>query len=283
VYICQQCEQRYQKEDGILCLIGEGIDENHFFPTKAFDRLFRLEGNNFWFLVRNKIIGNTFTRYLPINSRILEVGCGTGFVSQYLKKIGYHTECADIYPDALHFCKERNAGEQYYQYNLLDLIFLEEFDGICACDVLEHIDDDSKVLKNLFYALKPGGRLIITVPADMKLWSDEDIYSRHKRRYSKKELRKKLENNGFKVIQISFFMTLLYPLFFFSRKILSKRGGGYYIKSHKKNAKPGMNELQPHPLINSIFFYIFNLETPFLCMFNLPFGSSLLSVAERER
>ncbi len=174
--------------------------------------------------MRNKIIGNVITRYLSPQSRILEVGCGTGYVSRYLKKMGYHVECADLFFNALQFCKERDAGDPYYQFNLSDQLFIEEFDGICAFDVLEHIDDDDTVLKNIHDALKPGGTLFITVPADKRLWSAMDIYSEHKRRYSLKELREKIERNGFKVIKMSYFMTLLYPFILLSRKLSSRPG-----------------------------------------------------------
>ena len=89
----------------------------------------------------------------------------------------------------------------------------------CAFDVLEHIEDDNAILKTLRDALKPGGFLFVTVPADKRLWSAMDIYAEHKRRYSYKELREKIEGNGFKVIKMSYFMTFLYPLILLSRKL----------------------------------------------------------------
>ena len=269
-------------KEGITQFARHTLNEEQYFPDNAFKILYDSEEKNFWFRVRNKIIGNAITRYLSPHSRILEVGCGTGYVSRYLKKLGYRVECADLFFDALQFCKDRDAGDLYYQYNLSDRLFIEEFDGICAFDVLEHIDDDETVLKNVHDALKPGGILFITVPADMRLWSAMDIYAEHKRRYSMKELRTKIEGNGFKVIKMSYFMTLLYPFILLSRK-LSLGTNSINDKDMKKQIKKEvMSELQPNVIINSLFFLIFSLEVPLISSVTLPFGSSLLCVAVKE-
>jgi 2-polyprenyl-3-methyl-5-hydroxy-6-metoxy-1,4-benzoquinol methylase len=281
-YSCQQCGKTFTVNEGIIQFAQDIQNEERYFPNNAFEILYLAEEKNFWFTVRNKIIGNTITRYLPLKSRILEVGCGTGYVSRYLRETGYRIECADLFLKALQFCKARHAGDLYYQYNLSDQIFIEEFDGICAFDVLEHIDDDLSVLKNLYAALKPGGILILTVPADQRLWSAMDRYAEHKRRYSRQELREKVEGNGFKVIKLSYFMTLLYPFIFFSRKFLSR-----FKSPDEENAKIQINnevmsELQPNILINSLCFLIFSLEVPLLNLVTLPCGSSLLCVAVKE-
>jgi len=281
-YSCRNCGKIYPDKEGIIQFAKDTQHEEQYFPDNAFEILYQSEEKNFWFRVRNKIIGNTITRYLPPPSRILEVGCGTGYVSWYLKKLGYHVECADLFFEALQFCKARDAGYLYYQYNLSDRIFIEEFDGVCAFDVLEHIEDDDAVLRNLHDALKPGGLLFITVPADRRLWSAMDIYAEHKRRYSMQELQAKVEGKGFKIIKLSYFMTLLYPFILLSRK-LSLRTGNINDGDRKKQIqKEAMSELQPNIIINSLFFLIFSLDVPLISSFTLPFGSSLLCVAVKE-
>jgi SAM-dependent methyltransferase len=268
---------------GIFQFNNDSPQHEKYFPDNAFDILYRSEEQNFWFRVRNIIIGDAITRYLPKQSRILDVGCGTGYVSRYLKKLGYRVDCTDFFLQALQFCREREAGERYYKTNLSTRLFVEEFDGVCAFDVLEHIDDDTAVLKNVHAALKPGGALFITVPADKHLWSAMDIYAEHKRRYSLRELQAKLEDNGFKVLKMSYFMTFLFPCILISRKIsfrdleITKEGLKNQIE------REAMNELQPNKILNSLFYLIFMLEVPLLRSFTFPFGSSLLCVALKEQ
>ena len=138
------------------------------------------------------------------------------------------------------------------------------------------------ILKTVHDALKPGGILFVTVPSDKLLWSAMDIYAEHKRRYSRQELREKIEGNGFKVIKMSYFMTLLYPFILLSRK-LSLRTGNMNDEGMKKQIqKEVMGVLQPNRVLNEIFFFIFSLEVPLLHSFNFPFGSSLLCVATKE-
>jgi 2-polyprenyl-3-methyl-5-hydroxy-6-metoxy-1,4-benzoquinol methylase len=268
--------------EGVLHLMGDETSDECFFPDRAFERLYKSEEKNFWFRVRNKIIGNAISGSLDSHARILEVGCGTGFVSKYLKKKGYHVECAELFPDALQFCKKRGAGDRYYQFNVLNQVFLEEFDGICAFDVIEHINDDSTVIKNLYTALKPNGTLFITVPADMRLWSERDIRAEHKRRYSIRELQQKLEKNGFSVVKMSYFMTFLYPVIFFSRKVSLDLGRGGKENSTEMVEQNAMSELQPNSILNFIFLLIFSMEVPFIRIFDFPFGSSLMCVAVKN-
>lgn len=281
-FICQKCGCTFPDENGILKIVSTAQYKECFFPKNAFKRLYESEERNFWFKVRNTIISNTILSFISSGSRILEVGCGTGFVSQQLKKLGYHIECGDLFLDALRFCKLRNAGEYYYQFNLMDRVFLEEFSGICAFDVLEHIEDDETVLKNLHASLKPEGILIMTVPADMRLWSERDIQAEHIRRYSKNEIQAKLKRNGFNIERISYFMTLLYPVLFLFRKVSLRKREINVEQSTEMMEKEAMNELQPNKILNFMLYYIFMLEALILRVVNLPFGSSLLCVASKE-
>jgi len=283
-FFCDRCKRKYPLIDGIFCFSDDKYDETDFFPEGAFDRLYQSENANFWFRVRNLIIGNAIKKYLPRRSKIIEVGCGTGFVSSYLKKLGYDIDCADLSIHGLNYCKKRDAGNSYYQFNLYDALFYEHYDGACAFDVIEHINDDQLVLQNMNKALKAGGFIFITVPANKKLWSEIDAFSKHKRRYNRAELKDKIENAGFKIIRISYFMTFLFPFIYVSRFRFLRHSRVRKDETEIIREKAS-NRLNLNPILNTIFFYIFRLETYLLKLnhINLPFGSSLLCVAQKKR
>jgi 2-polyprenyl-3-methyl-5-hydroxy-6-metoxy-1,4-benzoquinol methylase len=282
IYTCAEGGHSYSEREGIVQLSVTASDEQQYYPDDAFEILYQFEEKSFWFRVRNRIIKNTIAQFLAPRARILEVGCGTGFVSQYLKKSGFHVECADLFFEALHFCKKRDSGVVYYQYNLSDEVFFEEFDGIGAFDVLEHIEDDTTTLRTIYDALKPGGMVFITVPADMRLWSAMDEYAEHKRRYSAQDLRKKLEDNRFKVKKLTYFMTLLLPVLRISRKWSSRRGS-MNTKADTEAAKnEALKELQLNPVLNFVFYLVFILEVPLIRFLDFSSGSSILCVAMKE-
>jgi SAM-dependent methyltransferase len=281
-FICQNGGHVFEEKEGIIQFTHENLGEERYFPENSFNILYQSEEKNFWFRVRNRIIGDVITKYLSPHSRILEVGCGTGFVSCHLKQLGFHIECADLFLKALQFCRNRNAGYVYYQYNLADRLFIDEFDAICAFDVLEHIDDDVQILRNMYAGLKPGGYLLITVPADMRLWGEMDRYAEHKRRYSAHELQDKLKSAGFNIIKLSYFMSFLFPVLFLSRKFPFQRENMNPEEFADASKGEVLNELQPNKILNKILYLIFSLEVPLLRSFNFSFGSSLLCVAVKE-
>lgn len=280
-YSCPNCNMTISCHDGILKFSSIGTNSENHFPKDAFENLYKTEVNNFWFEVRNLIIGETLQNYLPVHSRLIEVGCGTGFVSRYLKEIGYHVECGDLHLEGLQYCKERDAGEAYYQFNLYDPVFSEEYDAYCAFDVLEHLEHDKRALDNMYAGLKPGGFLFLTVPACKAIWSYADEYAGHKRRYSTKDLERKVQSAGFEVIRLTHFMAFLFPVIALSRLLFRSNNRK---KSEYQNEKGNrvMKELEPSPLLNKLFYHIFRMELPLLRHMNLPFGSSLLCVAVKK-
>lgn len=282
-YSCNHCGKTYEEKSGITHF-GQTEDRSQdYFPESAFEILYAYEENNFWFRTRNKIIGSLISRHLPKNSRILETGCGTGYVSRHLKKLGYLVECADLFEEALQFCRERNAGMKYYQCNLTDRIVIGEFDGVCAFDVLEHIEDDTRALQNLCDAVKEGGFLVITVPADNRLWSSIDCYAGHKRRYDKGDLRIKIEKTGLNIIQLKYFMTFLYPIVLLSRKVAVHTSQGCINRDETQIQNRILYELQPPRILNLLFFIIFSLEAHLVPLVEFPFGSSLFCVAQKVK
>lgn len=100
-FFCGECKQEYPLIDGIYCFSNNTHDMTDFFPEDSFSGLYEAENTNFWFRVRNVIIGNALKKYLPTETKIMEIGCGTGFVSSYLIKIRYNVDCAELHLNPL--------------------------------------------------------------------------------------------------------------------------------------------------------------------------------------
>lgn len=281
-FFCNHCGEKYRKKDGIWSFISEEKSFEDYYPSDAFEKLEAREKENFWFLVRSIIIRNAVSTYLAHEANLLDIGCGTGFVAQTLKKSGFRVTCADVFMEGLLYCRTRDAGEKYCQYNCYDRLFAEEFEGICAFDILEHLEDDSKALKNCYFALKSEGYIFITVPACMGLWSIFDVSARHKRRYSRKELESKLMNAGFEIVRSSYFMSFLFPMIWISRKILSAREKDLSF-SMENARKHSAREMKQNFFISRVLYAIFRFEASLLTFINFPIGSSILCIARKKK
>jgi SAM-dependent methyltransferase len=95
--------------------------------------------------------------------------------------------------------------------------FQEEFDAIGAFDVLEHIEEDTTVLRQTWQALRPGGVLLVTVAQHSWLWSASDEYACHVRRYAAHDLERKISAAGFSILRSTSFVSLLLPMMMYSR------------------------------------------------------------------
>ena len=144
---------------------------------------------------------------------------GPGFVLKGIQETlpSLCLEGSEIFDDGLTLAQARLPGVDLYQMDARQIPFESEFDVIGAFDVLEHIVEDDAVLTQMFRATRAGGGVLITVPQHPFLWSASDEHALHQRRYSRAELRKKVERSGFQVERITSFVSLLLPLMICSR------------------------------------------------------------------
>jgi hypothetical protein len=133
--------------------------------------------------------------------------------------------------------------------------------------VLEHIEDDKKALSKMATLVKDGGFLVLTVPAYKFLWNRHDDINHHYRRYSKKELIKKIPDNLL-IKKASYFNTFLFPMAIIDKLVLAKNKKSY--------------GLDPNMMVNSVLYRIFSAEKTVLRFLNLPFGVSILLIAEKR-
>jgi len=216
---------------------------------------------------------NLVKRHIRGNN-ILDAGCGTGHLTLELLQEGFTVTATDYSQELVDFTKEmlNQAGffPDVYQLDLRNAKNLaENYDTIVCLDVLEHIDDDLIALQNLKNALKPGGVLIISVPALGWLYSHRDEEIGHYRRYNKHELLKKLTDAGFEISTIRFWnLTGLLP-YLISEKLLK-----ISIDKNVRNNNRSRSARITNNLLNVWFEHFEN-------NFNSPIGLSLIAVCIR--
>ena len=241
--------------------------------NEIFQKMLKLESSHWWFVARRKIIQRAINNLdLPRNIRILDAGCGNGDNLSLLSTFG-DLVAFEKNEYALKTAKSKKIGE-IYKAELPDKLpntIKTNFDLIVLLDVLEHIDDDSKSLTTVRKLMNNKGIILITVPAFQWLWSEHDVIHHHKRRYSKSELREKLDSSGFRIKYISYFNTLLFPF-----ALVERIGQKIFSPSN-----PEILEL-PNNKINFLLEKIFSLETIFMNKISLPFGLSLVAIAEKK-
>jgi len=232
--------------------------------------LFRVEQSHWWHTGRRTILASFVaelcSQVTDRRPRILDVGCGTGANLLMLSKYG-DAEGVDVSEDALAFCRERGlqsvklgAGEELpYEGGTFDLV--------TAFDVVEHMDDDLAGVKEMRRVLRPGGRVLIFVPAFMFLWGLQDDVSNHRRRYRMSELRRVLEQAGFEVERTSYANITFFLPILLIRKLMRLTG----MKASTEN---NINVTA----LNGVLGRMLAAESWVLKYMNLPFGVSALCV-----
>src|SRR3954453_6741495 len=179
----------------------------------VFDRMAELDQDHWWFLARRRILKRLIERVVrpPKKARILEIGCGTRHNLAMLKTFG-RIEGSELDRCARALANKRHRG-RVKEARLPNLSMFERngYDLIALLDCLEHVPDDLASLRAIHMRLKPGGALLLTVPANAWMWSAHDAAHHHFRRYSKKQLRQLFLRSGLDVQLLSYFNSLLFP------------------------------------------------------------------------
>lgn len=211
--------------------------------------------------------------------KILDIGSGAGNMAHHLAHYG-DVIGLDFNPRPLPVAGLR--GLDVIQGSGDTLPFAdEEFDLIALLDTIEHIPDEFGVLEECWRVLKPGGKLMITVPAFMWLWSYNDEINAHQRRYTAPELRHKLEMAGFQTKRLSYNNFFLFPVVAGMR--LLRPYQPQLASPHLTTAEEVYQvEMEPIPEpVNTILHGVGWLEAELIERISLPIGVSVLCVAEK--
>lgn len=235
----------------------------------VYDRMAAHDSTHWWYRARRDILADFLTREgdLPKDARILEIGCGTGHNLPMLARFGT-VEAIEIDAAAREIASER-LGKPVGSAPLPALTGVERhaYDLVAVLDVVEHIEDDVAALKAMAECLRPGGKILITVPAHQWLWSAHDVVNHHHRRYSKASLAKAIAAAGLKARKTGYFNSLLFPLAAASR-IAGRLTG-----------KDDSDDSPPPKLLNTLFETVFRFERHLLGRVPLSPGVSIVTLA----
>jgi SAM-dependent methyltransferase len=273
---CADCGHSPTWIDGFPAFAPELATENSGFREDYFRELAALEADNFWFRSRDRLIIWAMQTYRPDCERFLEVGCGTGFVLSGIRTAFPSAELAgsEIFSTGLAFAAERVPSAAFYQMDARAIPFRDHFDAIGAFDVLEHIDDDTRVITEVARALRPGGTFLLSVPQHPSLWSAQDDHAFHVRRYTAAGLRRKVEAAGFEIVRTTSFVSLLLPMMFASR--MSRRAVSAEAEVD------AMGDLRQPRAVNVALEAVMTVERALIRHgWSFPAGGSLLLVARK--
>jgi len=230
--------------------------------------------DNWWWEVgRRALVASLVNRYgnNGTTESILEIGCGTGATMKELEGRGLVVGM-DISPLALGRCVEKGIDTVCAADGALLPYRDEQFDVVISIDVLEHIDDDVSALQEIRRVCKPGGVAIFTVPAFQFLWSRRDDTAHHLRRYTLREVKKKVRQAGFRIRRATYInLPLFLPLFLLVKV-------GYLLQRNPSRTMDYV--LVPSP-INKVLSWIVKREADWLAQSDLPIGSSIGCVATK--
>jgi SAM-dependent methyltransferase len=235
----------------------------------VYDRMAEIDTRHWWYRARRDILADLIRRKvsLPNDARILEIGCGTGHNLEMLGNFG--TVDGIEIDAAARAVASRRLGRTVGSAPLPDLPGVPDgsYDLIAILDVIEHIERDREALSSISRKLKPGGRILITVPAFPWMWSAHDVVNHHFRRYTKTTLTRLVHEAELKLDFLSYFNSLLFPLAAAAR-----------IAGRITGKEDSDDKLPPAP-VNALFETLFGLERYAIGRLPFPPGVSLAAIA----
>lgn len=251
-----------------------GAGKVHY-PEEGTELTHEVEETSFWFRHRNKVLLALFERH-PCEGRLWDIGGGNGFQAAAIQEAGFDVVFVE---PSLQGCRNaRKRGVRHVVQSTLEAVAPPEgrLDAVSFFDVLEHLENPAGLLRGAFRALRPGGRVYATVPAFDWLWSDEDDYADHQRRYTRRALSALLGDAGFRVGDSTyFFQCLLLPVAIM--RALPYRLGRRQETMNAAEHQPGGRWLK---ILESL---LAREEAALRGGRSLPFGTSVLCVATRPK
>ena len=225
------------------------------------------ERDHWGFVALREFVVDTVTARLPPGTRILDVGCSTGHVIAEIPDT-YERTGVDISARAIELARAARPDIRFAEASVENLPFDDgSFDAVLSTDVLSDkgVEDEAVALGELHRVLRPGGVLLIQLPAYAWLKGDYDDVVATARRYNARSLRRLLQTGGFVIEHLTYRVTALFPLAAI-RRLVADSGSG--------------NDLEvPRPALNRLLTRITRAENRFAVRHRLPFGLSVFAIA----
>ena len=236
-----------------------------------------IEDSHWWFRGRRIVLADLLRQHVRLPVRLLDVGSSGGSVTQALMELGPVTACDMDLGSVAAACQR--PGLSLVVGRAEELPFEDHsFDLVTAFDVIEHIDDDVQALHEIARVVRPGGGVAIAVPAYQWMWGQQDEVNDHKRRYTRRLLRQRLEAAGLHPERMTSFNSFLFPAIAavrLVRRLDPRRGEGQdrarMVRSDFSMTRPGR--------INDTLALILGAERWTLRVMDLPVGVSLFAFA----
>ena len=242
---------------------------------EEYEVMYQVEDHHWWYLGMEQITCRLLERYLPRDGaprKILDAGCGTGAVMKYLVRYG-EVSGFDYSAEALRLSQKR-AHMRLVQASVLEIpLASRSFDLIVSFDVIcETGVDDRQALREFARILKPGGLVMLRLPAYDWIRGKHDAATHIAHRYTRGEIAAKLKCSGLTPVRVSYANMFLFPMA--AAKRLSER-----VFSPQQTGSD--LTLDPGPL-NGVLRAVLGAEAPLIITTGLPFGLTVAALARRD-
>ena len=234
-------------------------------------KMAEVEDTMWYYRALHRHVGRSLGRELPATARVLDAGCGTGGLLRHLRgqQPGWSLTGLDFSPLACELARDR-TGVEIEQGSIAALPFPDAgFDAVVSCDVVCQVADPAQALREFHRVLRPGGSMVLTMPAYQWMYSYHDREVGNLRRYTRGEVAGLLAAAGFTTLANTYWNTLPFPLAVLRRKVFPPRD-------------PASDVGQFPPLLETLFNDLMAVEHGWLGQGGgLPFGNSVLTVARK--
>jgi SAM-dependent methyltransferase len=240
--------------------------------AEEYQRMHDLEDHYWWYVGRRRVALKLLRKHVAAeHPTVLDLGCGTGVIMHELTKWSSPVGL-DMSELALGFSRSRGLNHLVKARGEWLPIQTASVDAVLALDIFEHIDDDRAAFSEAFRALRPGGVLVLSVPAFQSLWGPHDVALMHFRRYRRGAMAQRLREAGFEVRRLSYSVFFLFPVVVLVR---------FFEKRKKGEPKASLPSVPGWA--NSALVKLQDWEASLISRVSLPWGSSVIAVARKPK